>query len=234
MTLAEIKKKLKLLSERGFVTTARAGPTGIGHTLEKELGLKESNIRIPDIGGRVELKASRENSSSLITLFTFNRGVWKIPQRTVIQQFGYFDDEGKKALRSTLWHGKKSPQGLSITVNEEENTVDLMHIDSNLLVASWDAYRLVGIFLTKFEHLIFVSAESRKFAGKKEQFHYKEAFLMEEPTSTKFVQAFKNGRICIDLRMYLRPNQTVRNHGTGIRMREAEIPHLFLKRQKLL
>ena len=74
MTLAEIQRKLNHLKEKGFIPSLRRGSTGIGYTLEKELGLKESNIAIPDLGGRVELKTSRRESSSLITLFIFNRG----------------------------------------------------------------------------------------------------------------------------------------------------------------
>jgi len=234
MTLSEITKRLKKLSEKGFIITARSGPTGIGFTLEKELGLKESNISIPDIGGRVELKASRKNSSSLITLFTFNRGVWKIPQRLVIEKYGYINGEGRKALRSTLWHGSQSPQGLSIVVKDREHCVDLIHNKSRTLIASWDTYRLVGIFLTKLERVIFVTADSKKVEGQKEQFHYVDAFLLHEATSSKFIEGFNKGKIGIDLRMYLRPNQTVRNHGTGIRIREIDIPDLYLKQKNIL
>ena len=85
MTLKEIQKKLSALKEKGYVPTRRRGPTGIGHTLEQELNLDETNIAIPDIGGRVELKANRRDASSLITLFTFNRGVWQIPQKRLLK-----------------------------------------------------------------------------------------------------------------------------------------------------
>jgi hypothetical protein len=82
MTLQEIQRDLKRLKDKGYISSLRKGPTGIGYTLEKELNLKENNIAIPDIGGRVELKATKINASSLITLFTFNKGVWQIPQQT--------------------------------------------------------------------------------------------------------------------------------------------------------
>ncbi|MBF0517873.1 MAG: hypothetical protein HQK97_12330 [Nitrospirae bacterium] len=75
MTFVEIIKRLKSLKEQGFIQSLRRGPTGVGYTLETKLALNETNISLPDIGGRVELKATRRSSSSLITLFTFNRGV---------------------------------------------------------------------------------------------------------------------------------------------------------------
>ena len=58
MTLKEIQNRLLQLKEKGFVPSRRNGPTGIGHTLEQELNLDETNLAIPDIGGRVELKAT--------------------------------------------------------------------------------------------------------------------------------------------------------------------------------
>jgi len=51
MTFKELKKQLIELKERGFITSRRKGPTGIGHTFEKEMKVKESNLAIPDLGG---------------------------------------------------------------------------------------------------------------------------------------------------------------------------------------
>ncbi len=68
MRLPDLIKKLEKLKEIGFIETQRKGPTGIGHLLENMLGIDETNIAIPDIGGRVELKATRKNANSLITL----------------------------------------------------------------------------------------------------------------------------------------------------------------------
>jgi len=42
------------------------------------LGIAENNDAHPDIEG-AELKAHRTNVNSLITLFTFNNKVWKMP-----------------------------------------------------------------------------------------------------------------------------------------------------------
>lgn len=58
--------------------------------LEQEIGLTENNISSPDLED-VELKVQRRNSSSKITLFTFNRDVWKVNQRDLILKYGYID-----------------------------------------------------------------------------------------------------------------------------------------------
>jgi len=234
MTLKEIQARLQKLMDRGFIPSLRRGPTGVGHTLEKELGLEETNIRIPDIGGRVELKASRRDSASLITLFTFNKGVWQIPQKSVIEEYGYVDVKGRKALYATLWFNSENAQGLSIDISMEENRINLIHYNSGKLIASWDAYSLVGIFLTKLERLILVTADSKTLENKKEAFHYTEAFLLYESTPRNFLESFKNSKIAIDIRMHLKENETVRNHGTGIRIRESDISSLYKNRKQLL
>lgn len=53
----------------GWITTHRSGNTGIGKTLEDLLGIDENNYQEKDFG-EYELKASRCNSNSMLTLFT--------------------------------------------------------------------------------------------------------------------------------------------------------------------
>ena len=74
MELPEFIKKFKLLKARGFIPSQRKGTTGIGYTLEFELGIDENNIAGPDFG-KIELNAHRAKSNSMITLFTFNKGL---------------------------------------------------------------------------------------------------------------------------------------------------------------
>jgi len=72
MNLKELVEKLQTIRDMGYVKALRRGNTGIGYTFESLIGLEETNIPIPDIGGRVEIKTTRKDSSSLVTLFTFN------------------------------------------------------------------------------------------------------------------------------------------------------------------
>jgi len=72
MNLKNIKSILEDIKSRGYIKSLRKGPTGVGYTVEKTIGIKENNIIIPDFGA-IELKATREESSNLITLLTFNR-----------------------------------------------------------------------------------------------------------------------------------------------------------------
>lgn len=234
MTIKEIQSKLLILNDKGFVSTRRKGPTGIGHTLEQELDLTETNLAIPDIGGRIELKASRKTSGSMVTLFTFNRAVWNLNQKEIIEKYGYIDNKGRKSLYSTVFHGIKNPQNLQIEVDKSNNKVHLKH-QTGATLATWSIFTIVGKFITKLDKLIIVFADAKiNELTNKEEFHYNQAYILEEPSPDNFLDAFINSIIAIDVRMHLKENGKVRNHGTGFRIKETKIPNLYRKRKKIM
>lgn len=237
-TLAEIQKKLNELREMGYVHSLRKGPTGIGYTFEQYLGLDETNVQIPDLGGRIELKATRRNSGSLITLFTFNRGVWKVRPKEVIHKYGYYSQkDNRMALYCSIYPYQPHPSGLELVVDRSNNTLKLKHDEEELAI--WSIYRLVGALLYKLGKILFVIADSRtadNIVGENdiEEFHFNEAYLLEDPSEEGFIQAFENSRVCLDIRMHIKENGSVRNHGTGFRIKEDELYMLFSTKRKLL
>jgi len=234
MTLKEIQDKLKELHEKGYIPTIRKGPTGIGHTLEQELKLSENNLAIPDIGGRVELKATRRASNSMVTLFTFNRAVWQLSQKEIIEKYGYIDEQNRKSLYSTVFHGQSNPQNLKIEIDKSQNKVHLYH-SSGVLLATWSIFTIVGKFISKLERLLVVFADSRiNNELNKEEFLFTEAYLLENPSPDQFLLAFENSLIAIDIRMHIKNTGAVRNHGTGFRIQEKNITDLYSIRKKIL
>lgn len=234
MRLPELRQKLRELNKTGFVESERKGPTGIGYTLEKRLGVSENNLPIPDIGGRTEIKATRNAANNLITLFTFNRSVWKQPQADIIHRWGYLDDKrGRPALYSTASASEPNPQGLQVILPTEADTLSLVHVETDEVLASWDLFHIVGKFVTKFERLLLVHAKSRK-TRRMEEFHFNAAHLLTEPSAQTFRNSFLSGKAFIDIRMHLRQNGSVRNHGTGFRVHEHDLPSLFGRIDNLL
>ncbi len=227
MRLSELRERLQQLNAKGFVPSERSGPTGIGHTLETRLGLAENNLPIPDIGGRVEVKATRSNTNNLITLFTFNRAVWKFKNKELVERWGYFDESrDRPALYTTVSATESNAFGLQLSVSEDATQLFMTHTPSDTLLATWDMYYVVGKFVTKFERMLFVHADSKRVDGK-EYFHYNEAEILSEPSSLTFRDGFASGIVTIDIRMYLRPSGAARNHGTGFRIFEQNLPKLF-------
>ncbi len=94
MSLNEFEKEFAKLKSMDWVKSERSGSTGIGHTLEKLIGLSENNIASPGLG-EIELKSHRIHSSSMITLFTFNRKVWEMEPLEAIKKYGTPDKNGQ-------------------------------------------------------------------------------------------------------------------------------------------
>jgi len=226
MNLNELKKKLQEIKKRGFIESLRSGSTGIGYTLEKLLDLNENNLPIPDLGGRVEIKTIRKDSQSLITLFTFNRGAWQISQSEIIKTYGYKDEKERLALKNTLFYKKEIPQNIMIELDEVNNLIQLVDKQTKKVLAIWDIYNIVGKFMSKLGRLLVIFAD-RKYQNDKEFFYYNEGYILSNPSSRKFIKAFKDSLIGIDLRMHLKENGSVRNRGTGFRIKEKDLIELY-------
>jgi hypothetical protein len=208
------------LRMRGFVPSQRGGNTGVGHTLESELGLAENNIALPDMDV-AELKGHRKGSSSLITLFTLDRGNWKIKQMQAIHDYGLIDADGRPNLYMTL--GVGSGDGpLSVSIDEECATVS--HT-SGTVVAQWQHSQLAKRFEEKFPAMMLVSATTEERDGS-EWFHYERAQLLQGTSGARFREGLSQGWIKIDLRLHDK-NGKVRNHGTAFRIPEHKLPQLF-------
>src|SRR3989304_7488737 len=132
MTLKEFKVKFSKLRRQGYVRSIRRGPTGVGHTLESLLGLTENNIALPDLG-RVELKAHRLGSNSMITLFTFNRKAWKMKPLDAVKKYGTPDKNGRLGLYFTM---SRTPNSMGLFLHIDEYRIAVIHI-SGEVIAEW-------------------------------------------------------------------------------------------------
>lgn len=229
MSFQQFRSKLQKISSKGFIPSKRKGNTGVGYTLETLLGLKENNVRLPDLG-RIELKSKRRHATSFVTMFTFNRGVWKLPQSSIIERYGYHDKTGRKALKCTVTV-RPNPQGLKLTTSEQA----LQLRDRNgKLIASWNADALMEYFSQKLPSLILVIADTRRAENGREEFHYNKAYLLRNPSKQGLLKLIKQGHVVVDLRMHLKSNGQVRNRGTAFRVAEDNLLQCFTKRIKIL
>ena len=156
MNIAELKDKLSGINQMGYVVSLRKGNTGIGYTLETLLGLEKNNLKTPDFGD-VELKSQRNGVSNPVTMFTFNRGVWKMKQKDLIEQDGYIDTNGRSSLYCTV-NSRPNNQGLYVKIEQE--AVKLYHVDGSL-VAQWIGGDLINSFMRKMPALVIVYADTR-------------------------------------------------------------------------
>lgn len=222
MNLEEFKQKFQELKNKGFVKSLRKGPTGIGLTFETLIGVDENNLALPDIDG-IEIKAHRDNSKSMITLFTFNRKAWQIPPLEAIRKYGSYDENGRLGMYYTMSLTPNSA-GLFLTVNNEE--ISVQHT-SGEIIATWQLSTLAGRFTQKIPALLFISAHTEERAGI-EYFHFYRGQLMRGTTKELLSELFKTGNLLVDLRLHDKETMA-RNHGTGFRTFEDKLPLLFKK-----
>ncbi|MCX8519729.1 MAG: MvaI/BcnI family restriction endonuclease [Methylophilaceae bacterium] len=220
MNLAEFKIKFNAIKEKGYLPSTRRGPTGIGHTLEKLLGITENNSAHADIEG-AELKAHRHQSNNLITLFTFNNKVWAIPPLDAIKKYGSYDEKGRQGLYYTM---SLKPNSAGLFLDVQQTDISVRHI-SGTVIATWSLQKLAERFMQKIPALLLVSAFTEERAGI-EHFHYYRAQLMKGASAEILSNQFKSETILVDLRLHDKGTMA-RNHGTGFRTHADKLPLLF-------
>jgi len=233
MNLKTLKKELQKIKKQGFVKSHRVGDTGIGKTLEDLLGIKENNIPLHDISDVAELKAYRRDATSMLTLFTLE----PLPEggdrdRLLLDNFGYSkrDNQRSKELHSTLSCRRYNNQGLKLSVGKDKIRVQGKGKRLNIY---WDIESLEKKFHDKLPALVYVLAD-RKIIKNKEHFNFNEAYLLTDFDFESFKKMVKKDEIVVDFRMYYRPDGSVRNHGTGFRVKINKLYHAFKNKKKLI
>lgn len=222
MQLEEFKQKFQNLKKQGFIKSLRKGPTGVGFTFETLLGLKENNFALPDIDN-IEIKVHRDRSQNMITLFTFNKKVWKINPLEAIKKYGSYDDNGRLGMYYTMSLTPNSA-GLFLTVNDLE--ISVQHTSGEVL-ATWQLSTLADRFAQKIPALLFISTHTEVRNGI-EYFHFYRTQLMSQTSQELLSELFKTGNLLVDLRLHAKTTMA-RNHGTGFRVFESKLPLLFKK-----
>ena len=132
ITLDEFRAKFVEIKKLGWVASMRRRSTGVGYTLETLLGIRENNIALPDFG-TVELKSHRINSTSLITLFTFNRNVWRMNPLQAVRKYGTRDVNGRLGMYFTM---SPTPNSTGLLLHTEQEAVSVRHISGDV-IAEW-------------------------------------------------------------------------------------------------
>lgn len=220
LTLEQFRKKFTDLRGKGWVKSKRKGPTGIGQTLEQILGMKENNVAFPDLG-KIELKSHRIGSSSMITLFTFNRKAWKMNPLAAIKKYGTKDENGRLGMYFTM---ARTPNSMGLMLYVDDTTISVRHVSGDI-VAVWELEALAKRFMQKVPGLVLVSAFS-EMRGDTEWFKYDRAQLLTETTPDILHNQLISGNILVDLRLHDK-GTSARNHGTGFRATEEKLPLLF-------
>lgn len=240
-TIEEFIAKFIKIKNMGWIKTHRAGRTGVGKTLEDLLGIVENNIQGPDFGN-YELKSSRKNSNSMLTLITKSPDT-KSANSVLRLTYGYSSTaygNDEKVLHSTLnavtftpiantGHILKvTPLGDRIYIEDEHGLTDIYW---SIDILKRQLNKKLG------DRFIYVKVDNRGY-GADEEFLFESAYLVEGFSAEKIIDLLNKGSIYVDLRIGQyhggKNNGKTHDHGTGLRIKEKDQQQLFEHITKLV
>lgn len=189
-----------------------------GLYLEHLLGLKTSNVDVPDAGAW-EVKYSSGNS--LVTLFHKDPYPRREATRYMINNWGRVGRNGLQNFRHTICGRSDRFQ-----VVDDANTIRVRRIDHDDFVPYWPHDLLITAFARKLANLILVRGSRR---GRIVE--YESAEYLSSARTTQLIQSIVDGTICIDFDAYIREDGGIRNHGTKFRIKLDDLRTIYADRQ---
>ena len=239
---------MQAVEQKGFIPSHRAGDTGIGKTLEDELGIEENPIQAADLGS-VELKATRKDSSSSLTLFTKSPAKRGVNNRVLRNQYGYQTDESAELNpNAKVLHTTVSGAGFN-TLNGEEfmkltaqdGRLYLEHKQDGILEdVYWEEEDLRRAFEKKYPagKLYHVQADVRVEDDGSESFHYDEASSLSGFSADRMMEGLQSGELEMDIRLGVyasgKKKGKLHDNGTAIRVSPRKLDDCFDEKKELL
>jgi len=240
-TLQEFIEEFKRIKHKGWIKTHRKGNTGIGKTLEDELGIAENNEHAPDFG-EYELKSKRQSDTSMLTLFTKSPCPPKA-NAYILNKYGYLnEDNNDLELHTTLWASRftslqRNNKKLKIKYDKERIWI-ASDTDDERNNVYWNIDDLIRSFEQKYKGKFVYAYAQSKGHGAEEEFLYDEAFEVSGFDANDFLNLLKSGDICIDFRLghyHSGPNiGKVHDHGTAFRIKGNSEHKLFKLKRKIV
>lgn len=235
----EVEAQVARLSNRlpppaQWIPTRRAGPTGVGYTLEDYLGIPANSSKAPDLGF-AELKAYRKGAQSgpgkLVSLFAKTPNWLGVGKGIgLLKRFGYLDEaRNRLALYCTITTAPNS-LGWKLELDYDARQVYVVHDHETTL--AYDLETLERALERKHPATLFVIAGSRG-EGKAEEFLYETVVLCREPSLARFIELIEDGLIGLDFTLHQKPDGRARDHGYLWRIRESAIPRLYAYRRTI-
>lgn len=240
ITLNDFIEEFEKVKAMGWIRTHRAGPTGIGKTLEDLLGIPENNLDEPDFGD-YELKSCRIDSNSMLTMFT--RAPEPRRANTYLRmKYGYSSnayDNDEKVLHSTLSADRFTPVADTRHKLKISCAADGIYIECEDGVENifWSREALKACFEKKYKNKFVYAKALSRGEGANEEFKFVEAYEVSGFDYDAFISLLEEGKIYVDLRIgqyhHGRNKGKTHDHGTGFRIKENDQHLLFKVKNKI-
>ncbi len=151
------------------------------------------------------------------------RSAWIMDPLKAVRTYGTPDEKGRLGLYFTM---SFRPNSAGLFLNIDDGAVSVRHVDGSELVR-WRFEDLEKQFNRKIPALILVYAHT-EYRGEEEWFSFYTAKLLTDTSASIIKEQINNEVILIDLRLH-DAGTHARNHGTGFRVKEKDLPELFKK-----
>ncbi len=218
---SELREKLIYISRKGYIPTVTKGDTGVGMTLEAELGIKANSSQSPDYKG-IELKAvrvdDRRRQRNRNQLFSKIPN-WKLSPiksaKELIIKRGYTDKKGMNALRHTISGDSKNSLNLYFDIDYANDYLRQMYEGENKTCehdTTWIINDLKEALRKKHRETFWVKAKHNN-NRMNEAFYFVEVEHTQNPNINKLETLIETGIITMDYTMYVKDTGKVRDHG---------------------
>jgi len=231
----ELLHKLSIISHKGFIPTVTAGDTGVGMTLENELGISANSSKSPDYKGielkatRVDTKGKQKNKSQLFSKIP----KWQLSPigsaKALINKRGYLDSDGAKALRHTISGIKPNSLGLFFDIDYANEYLRQMFKDEKFNIehdTTWLLSDLKDALKKKHKETFWVKAQHNSNRAA-EEFRYVEVEHTSNPLIDKLETLIETGIITMDYTMHIKETGDVRDHGYLFKLKKDSKAALF-------
>ena len=230
-------ERLTEVSTLGYVDSLRAGPTGVGYTLETLLGIAANSSRNPDYKG-IELKSGRVPSSgrqqTRSTLFSKIPN-WELSQMKsgseILQSFGYLNEQKNRLQLYCSISNQPNSQGLQLRIDASGKHIEAIDVrqpyseDSVVLCVLSEVQSALAL---KHKETFWIKAHQRVANGR-EQFRFSEVTHTRRPLVSNLGLLIDSGKIELDFTLSEKSSGGTRDHGYLFKIWRENFDLLFPK-----
>ncbi len=228
----ELLGMLRTIGGQGWVPNLRAGPTGVGYTLETMLGIPANSSKAPDYKG-IEIKAGRVKSGNK-TLFTKTPN-WKLSRLKsstdiMIERGRFAPDRNRHQLYHSIYANKPNSYDLQLDVDLNKGILhQVCHVaDVSVKDVLWEFQTLQDALSKKHKETFWVDTKTR-LSGADEEFFYYKGVYTRSPNVDAFPLLIAIGEVFIDYRIFEKSPGKAADKGYAFRMKKTKLESLFGK-----
>lgn len=231
----ELLQKILVIHKKGFIPTTVQGDTGVGMTLEDQLGISANTSTKPDYKG-IEIKSTRIDSKGRSN--TRSQLFGKVPKWSLspiesavnlVNKRGYIDKDGRSALYHTMNAQQPNSLGLYIDIDYANDYLRQMFMGNNGITehdATWVLDDLRRALIKKHKETFWVKARHNNDRNN-EMFHYVEIEHTTNPYIEKWETLIETGLITLDYTLHIKPSGTADDHGYPFKLHKNAKAALF-------